>query len=326
MRTYLCMRCSWLLLCPVICAAQSYDPVEKYLERAFSVGVVLSDSEVVSFGLHDFDPNELFNLHNDNIGSEDALELRQQLAVTSLPYTFRFDTFDPKLTQLVTTRFSIISSDNSVKVEKHPGRDSQQELILGGMLGYGLDYQYDPHWSFTPTLGVHFQYYHNEHQYLSEYSQQQIKPQLEGVLYNTDAYAVTFEPAISVKYKQELPWGIWRFNSAAHYFYGFGGGAANDGNVGNPEGWYLSNGIELLRPLSNWSGSVQSLYATLRRVDIGGDPSHPIGANYYYETSFGWLMTPPISLSWVENLGLGISINYGSAIKGGSVVLFFNQG
>ncbi len=326
------MRIGWyffngtiLLSSPSVIADNTQDAVSKYLERAFSAGVVLSDSEVASFGLNDFDPNQLFNLHNENIGSQDALELRQQLAVTSLPYTFQFDTDHSDLTQLVTTRLSVISSNNEVKVEKRPGQDSQQELIVGGMLGYGLDFHYDQHWTFTPRASVHLQYYRNEHQYRSEYTQQVVKPQLDGVLFNTDAYAVIFEPTLTIRYNQSMPWGHWRVSGSAHYFYGVGGGAANKGEIGHPEGWYLSNGIEVKRNLSNWSGSVQSIYATLKRIDIGGDPSHPLGTNYYYETSFGWLMTPPFQVPWVDNIGIGLSINYGSAIKGGSVVLFFNQ-
>ncbi len=313
------------LLAALPAQAATLKSAEKYLERAFSVGVVLSDAEVASFGFHDFDPNEAFNLHNDNIGSEDSLELRQQLAVTALPYTFdlpelRFD-IHPQLL----TRFSIISADNSVKITDHPNKDAQQELILGGMIGYRTRVDYDEHWSITSSLGAHLQYYRNQHQYRSRYSQQFIKPLLDGVVFNTDAYALTLEPSLMLKYQRSQRWGEWNVSSSAHYFYGFGMGEANDGRVGNPEGWYLANGIQVTYPLMEWSSSIQSLYASLRRVDIGGDPSHPLGTNYYYESSLGWLLTPPFHSSWIDNLGIGLSINYGSVIKGGSIVLFFNQ-
>lgn len=36
-------------------------------------------------------------------------------------------------------------------------------------------------------------------------------------------------------------------------------------------------------------------------------------------------MTPPFKTQWVDNVGIGLSLNYGSALKGGSLVLFFNQ-
>jgi hypothetical protein len=37
------------------------------------------------------------------------------------------------------------------------------------------------------------------------------------------------------------------------------------------------------------------------------------------------LMTPPFKIDYVDNIGIGLSINYGSDLKGGSIVLFFNQ-
>ncbi|MCG6295872.1 Solitary outer membrane autotransporter beta-barrel domain, partial [Vibrio vulnificus] len=58
---------------------------------------------------------------------------------------------------------------------------------------------------------------------------------------------------------------------------------------------------------------------------VGGDTSESLGTHHYYEASVGWLMTPPFKTQWVDNVGIGLSLNYGSALKGGSLVLFFNQ-
>ncbi|HIF8937804.1 TPA: Solitary outer membrane autotransporter beta-barrel domain, partial [Vibrio cholerae] len=60
-------------------------------------------------------------------------------------------------------------------------------------------------------------------------------------------------------------------------------------------------------------------------VDVGSTPQEPLGTSNYYEASFGWLMTPPFEMELVDNIGLGLTFNYGSAFKGGSIVLFFNQ-
>ena len=71
-----------------------------------------------------------------------------------------------------------------------------------------------------------------------------------------------------------------------------------------------------------WS---QSFYTSFNRVDIGGDTKKPLNTDHYYEASMGWLMTPPVKIPFVVNIGVGMSLNYGSAFKGGSLVLFFNQ-
>lgn len=71
--------------------------------------------------------------------------------------------------------------------------------------------------------------------------------------------------------------------------------------------------------------SNQLIYSSFNRIDIGGDISEPMIATHYYEISLGWLMTPPFTSSWIDNVGLGLTVNYGSALRVGSVVLFFNQ-
>ncbi|WP_244249518.1 Solitary outer membrane autotransporter beta-barrel domain, partial [Vibrio fluvialis] len=53
--------------------------------------------------------------------------------------------------------------------------------------------------------------------------------------------------------------------------------------------------------------------------------NQPLGTSMYYEASVGWLMTPPFEISFIDNIGIGLAFNYGSAFKGGSIVLFFNQ-
>lgn len=60
-------------------------------------------------------------------------------------------------------------------------------------------------------------------------------------------------------------------------------------------------------------------------MDVGSDIQQPLGTSMYYEASVGWLMTPPFEISFIDNIGIGLSLNYGSAFKGGSIVLFFNQ-
>ncbi|MDV5060559.1 Solitary outer membrane autotransporter beta-barrel domain, partial [Vibrio diabolicus] len=47
------------------------DQIQKEYERNFAIGIVLSDSDVFTVGFHDFDPNEYFNIDNEDIGTQD---------------------------------------------------------------------------------------------------------------------------------------------------------------------------------------------------------------------------------------------------------------
>ncbi|MGD8110292.1 Solitary outer membrane autotransporter beta-barrel domain [Vibrio sp. TRT 17S01] len=309
---------------PALCLAKGNDSIQRYLEQSFSAAIVMTDSEVLTFGVHDFDPNDWFNLSNDKIGSEESIRLRQQIAVSTLPFTFELSDSEAVNKHRVVTRLSVLASAQDVEVRQGDEQDYQEQFILGAFSAYRYQYKLDESWTVTPGLGVHLQYFKNNHDYKSQYSQA-LKPKLDGVVFNTDAWAVAAEPHIELKYDSAEKWGSWNATSAAHYFYGYGWGEANYGDVGNPEGWYLASGVEAFYDITHWKESVQSVYASFRRIDVGGDTETPMGTNHYYETSFGWLMTPPFKSDWIDNVGIGLNFNYGSALMGGSIVLFFNQ-
>ncbi|EGA70807.1 hypothetical protein VISI1226_01740 [Vibrio sinaloensis DSM 21326] len=301
------------------------DFARNYLEQAFATSIVLTDSDVFTVGIHDFDPNDWFNLKNEQIGSDQSVQRRQEMAITTIPYTFELSEPSANNQQRVFTRFSVVRSRQDFSIFSNEAKDHNDEYILGGYAAYQYQFSLNEQWSVTPSIGVHLQYFKNHHDYRSDLSQAIIKPIFDGVLFNTDAWALSYEPSVEAKYTHVKDWGSWNFSSSFHYFYGMGWGKANGGDVGNPEGWYMGNGLEAYYNVNHWGKSLQSLYTSIRRIDIGGDTSDPLGTEHYYEGSVGWLMTPPFKSNLIDNIGIGLNINYGSALKGGSIVFFFNQ-
>ena len=308
-----------------LAASQGIPAVQDYLEQAFSAAIVLTDSDVFTVGVHDFDPNEWFNLDNEDIGSQDSVKLRQQIAVSTLPYTFELSDDEAMHKHQIFTRFSILGSRQDFEILPNEAQDYQHEIVLGAFTAYRYKYRLSDHWTLTPGIGLHLQYFKNEHEYRSDFSNDFVKPAFDKVIFNTDAWAASVEPHAELKYTKPTEWGNWHVTSSFHYFYGEGWGEANFGDVGNPEGWYYANGIEAYYNVSKWGRSIQSLYSSLRRIDVGGDTIGLLGTRHYYEGSVGWLMTPPFESDWIDNVGIGLNINYGSNLKGGSIVLFFNQ-
>lgn len=314
-----------LLVVSPLALAQGSQAYQAYLEQAFAAAIVLTDSDVFTFGVHDFDPNEWFNLDNEDIGSQESVLLRQQIAVSALPYTIDLSDEDAIHKHQIFTRFSVLGSRQDYEIRPQDTDDYQHEFVLGAFTAYRYKYQLTDFWTVTPGVGVHLQYFRNNHDYRSEFANEIVKPALDNVIFNTDAWALSVEPHIEFKYNEPTSWGSWNVASSFHYFYGHGWGEANYGQVGNPEGWYTANGIEAYYNVSQLGRSVQSIYSSFRRIDIGGDTSQPLGTPYYYEGSIGWLMTPPFESDLIDNVGIGLNINYGSNLKGGSIVLFFNQ-
>ncbi|HHF0482500.1 MULTISPECIES: Solitary outer membrane autotransporter beta-barrel domain [Vibrio] len=302
------------------------DQIQKEYERNFAIGIVLSDSDVFTVGFHDFDPNEYFNIDNEDIGTQDSVDLRKKIAVSTLP--FSFDLFEQEGIQthyLLNGRVYALSTEQDVYVDqKGQIPDKSKELVMGGYIEFAGEKHLTDKLTLSGAIGSHLMYYQNDYSYRSN-ALNDLKPFLEGVYLNTSAWAVVGEVNTKLKYLEHESWGKWYLWSAPHYFYGTGWGKANNGDIGNPEGWYWVNGIKVFYDFTHIGDTVQSVYSSFNRVDIGGDTRKPMNTVHYYEASVGWLMTPPFDSDWIDNIGIGLTINYGSALKGGSLVLFFNQ-
>ncbi|WP_025563229.1 Solitary outer membrane autotransporter beta-barrel domain [Psychromonas sp. SP041] len=59
--------------------------------EALATAVVLSDSDSISIGISNFDPQTLFNKNKENQTGRDAIALRNSLSIYNLPYTFVLD-------------------------------------------------------------------------------------------------------------------------------------------------------------------------------------------------------------------------------------------
>lgn len=301
-----------------------YAFIEKFLENNFAATVVLSDSEVFTVGISDFNPNEILNTENEDWGTETSLDNRKTYAVASWPYTFELSEEDAVNQHSVLLRLSGTLSDETIQFVDGEPHDDFHQTLVDLYSAYRVRHHFDQHWSLEPGIGHHLMYYQNSVDYHSP-TGQLFQPFLDDLIFNTSAWAAVLEPHIRLKYESPQSWGRWSVSSSWHYFYGFGWGQANEGEVGNPEGWYGANTLTGVYDFTQLGPSVQSVYASLRRVDVGGDIRAPLATSVYYETSFGWLMTPPFKSDWIDNVGIGLSLNYGSAFKGGSIVLFFNQ-
>ncbi|MGV2988264.1 Solitary outer membrane autotransporter beta-barrel domain [Vibrio sp. E150_011] len=317
-------------LFPVISLLAASSPVHadpryaSIFEDSFAAAIILTDSDALTLGFKDFDPNDWLNLDNDNIGSQDALDLRKSIGVSSLPFTFDIGN-NNLIEQRAVLRFSALRAEGDVVDIPNEAPDVHKETILGVFSGYEQEIPFAKHWSFETGIGVHLQYYFSDYDFNSTISQEKLKPLIDGQLVNTSAWAATVQPKVGFVYTAPREWGHVKYNSTFNYFSGVGWGQANDGDVGSPEGWYWSNEAKFFYDVADWGRSIQTLYSSIRRVDVGGDTVGPVGADHYYEGTVGWLMTPPFHIQFVDNIGIGLSLNYGSALKGGSLVLFFNQ-
>ncbi|MEZ8549053.1 Solitary outer membrane autotransporter beta-barrel domain [Vibrio cyclitrophicus] len=308
----------------IVSATTLSDLVRKDIERTFATSVLLNDTDVFTFGINNFDPNKVFRLDNEDIGSNDSVSRRKDIASISFPYTFELPEYIEDNHQEITLRLSALRIEKDVVYASTTKSDFQKESVVSGYLEFANVTQLDEHWSFSSAIGNHISYYRNDFEYRSSLLEP-YKDQLDGVYLNTDAWAYIVEPKVKLTFEDKNDWGKYKLSTSWHYFNGIGWGEANEGNIGHPEGWYIANEAKIFYDLIRWDRNITSMYSSIRRIDIGGDTVASMGTSSYYEGSVGWLLNPNLFNDWVDNVGIGLTINYGSSLKGGSLVIFFNQ-
>ena len=65
----------------------SNEAIQHRLEKIFAASIALTDSDAVSIGFVDFDPNSFINLNDSGFGSDKTIDTRSQVSVGSIPYS-----------------------------------------------------------------------------------------------------------------------------------------------------------------------------------------------------------------------------------------------
>nr|WP_238925390.1 Solitary outer membrane autotransporter beta-barrel domain [Vibrio sp. S11_S32] len=297
---------------------------QAYYEQLFASTVVLSDNDLISLGIQSFDPSSVFHTDNDNFGNEDTVQNRKNIAVFTLPLHFNLSEPDSPFQHNLQFRLGYLSISQDLQLADDTPMDNFKQEVYSGFFNYLLKYRLTSNWALGYGFGSYLMYANNSYNFNSQESQI-LKPFLDDAITNSSAWSTIIEPQIELDYEQHQAWGKWGFSSQWHYFYGKNWGQANDGYLGNPEGWRISNGVKFQYDLSHSFTYTPSLYSSIKRIDIGGDATQILETNSYYEASFGVLLSDLFGKDgWIETVGIGANINYGSALRGGSIILYVN--
>ncbi|PMG47659.1 hypothetical protein BCU90_11430 [Vibrio lentus] len=308
----------------------SNEVIKHRLEKKFAASIALTDSDAVSIGFVNFDPNSFVNLHGSGFGSEKTIDIRNQVSAGSIPYSSTIKTENSDLDVLWSVQASYALSEQDVETSTEVFSDCRlnpnKDTVLGLYGFMGLQNQLDQHWSVGYGLGVHTLYYRNKYEYNNS-STRTFQSQLDGYALNTSAWALIGEPSVKLQYLKPTNWGSWNVSSRSRYFYGTGWGEANDGDIGNPEGFSFVNGIEFRQDVKWASLSLNNpqVHYNFKRIDIAGDLKDPLDTHYYYEFGAGLVFDVPYDSYFFDNFGVGINFNYGSSLSGGSLLFLLNN-
>lgn len=297
---------------------------QKYYENIFALSVFLSNSEAITFGFANFDPKS-FN-PNDGDDYDEAVKLRNSLNVINIPYNLALPVAEDNHSYFDELNFAFSYVEQSQKQDfGYEFEDDNSDQILNGFFAFSRNWRLSDDWTFRTRLGSHFMHHRNRHEYNSDESKA-YSGELDGSYFNVNSNAFLLEPNLRFSYAQQKSWGKWSFASDYSYFYGWTFSSPSIARGANPEGWEVTNVLKLHYRLYQGSLHAESLFAKAQRVDIGGDIKPSIGTRYYYEFGLGLLLDTSKLTELIDNVGIGLNLNIGSNLNGGSVVLYFNEG
>lgn len=341
----------WLMALPpcLWCAtgsAQTADEgraaalAERQAASAFATSVVLTDTEVLTFGLLSFNPGSFIpGSEEDQFGSEESIGRRDSVTTFALPWKWELGPDDSKLTPYVQARFSFLQTKQDfirgARDPQEPGTspperdangatDESKDRVYGTYLGGGLSYELTEKWQLDAGTGLHLLRYQNDYE-----ADDSLSPvsgdDVEGALFGTAANALMGQVQTRLTYRSETRGAPWKYQSTYSYYAGDTISTEQALPSVQPETWSWANGVTVYWDLPEVRATPNKLRLLARRVDVGGDVTRTLETNHYYQMGVGWLFDVDGSPSWLENLGISVMVNYGSALSGGSLVLLYNE-
>lgn len=301
------------------------------IEEALAVATLMSDSEALTFGFANVDLTAVSD--DPELGNDDSLSYRNSLDVFVVPYTWKLTPKSDAWEHALTVRAFYIKSQRSLSYsiasaasgEQVDDSGDLQEDTYGAYVNYSQYYHVTDNWYVESALGLHLSYYRNTYKYSNDVDDD-IKEQLDNKIFNVSTLALIVEPEVGIGYAKDQQWGAWRLHNNTNYIYGHGiGGSIEDPSKINPEGWRLTNGVEFTVEVPELWGVNDFVTIDFKRIDVLGDLGQMADKGHYYETTFGWIIDTKDKLPLLDNIGIGLSINYGSSLSGGTLVLYYNE-
>ncbi|MBW3138234.1 Solitary outer membrane autotransporter beta-barrel domain [Ferrimonas balearica] len=297
--------------------------VRQQLNEVFSTAALLSNTEAITLGFVNFDPNEFLPIDDPDFGDENSVELRNELTVYTLPWSWHLTEFQGGDLGL-TARLSYVRSKQELSL--FPLEDATVDLnddtIYTLFVQPTYRYPLSKHWQVQFGLGGYLMRYDNDFSFRNSVSRQ-LQPQLDNRLTNIEVSAWMVQPELRVDYRFERGRAYWHYRSAFAYTWGRTFDEPGPLVSADPESWRWLNGVSMRRPFPAGLPD-QDYRLSLSRIDINGDTVRPFDTHYYYEFSAEWLLNTRGKVPLLDDVGVGLLVNYGSALKGASLIFVYN--
>lgn len=294
-------------------------------ESILATSLVLTDSEAITFGVMSFDPAQFVPLSGDQFGDEDSLERRRSVTTYAFPMRWQLSDDKQQLKAQLKLRLNYLQFERDLvvtNVENDIGNSTQgrnKNAVYGGYLANAWSYEINDAWKIEAEAGAHLLRYKSR-----VASSTPVVDVNTDALFDGDTNALVGEIKTRAIYRNDNDTLPWEFQSTYSYYRGRTIGSGGLDEV-RPDTWTWSNGVVArwhLSPVWDMPNQIRTL---VRRIELGGDVVETFNSRSYYELGVGWLFDTEDRFGWLNNLGLSVSLNVGSALSGGSLVLLYNQ-
>ncbi len=319
-----------LLLASCVCAARDgAAELDRIIQNAFAgnsvTALIMTDEDVVNLGLLDFDPNDYVNA-SDQLGSEDSTARRSNLKSITIP--LRRDVYsDDNSSFYVGGKLAYLQNDQDLSFAGQSGSQEDALTEKTALLGVGAGYTtwLNERWELEAGLYLNWLHYSNDVRFNSDASRA-LAPLLEGYLTDISYNVLIAEPVVTAKYHIDLQQTHLELFARYHYLNGSTVDPDKKAHDFSPEAWYASMGVLAKRPFTGAGWQRHSLWYRVAQVNMGGDLHGALGTDKYYEAGVAWLVeTPGLLGGLLDSVGLGVNLNYGSDLKGGTLIFLFNK-
>ncbi|WP_347332775.1 Solitary outer membrane autotransporter beta-barrel domain [Marinimicrobium locisalis] len=309
---------------------------ERQAESAFATSVVLTDTEVLTLGLLSFDPGSFIPVDEDQFGTEESISRRDSVTTFALPWQWKLAPEESRLVPYIEARLSFLRTKQNIirgapEPEEQDATPSEQDTsdenrdrVYGGYLGGGLSHTLTEKWQLDAGAGLHLLRYQNSYQ-ASTSLLPAGREDIAGLVSDTAATALMGEVRARFTYNGKFRGVPWKYQSTYSYYAGDTLSTAQGLDNVEPTTWSWANGITAYWDLPDVLNTSNKLRVLARRIDVGGDVTRTLGADRYYQIGVGWLFDMEGDPEWLDNLGVSVMMNYGSALSGGSLLLLYNE-
>ena len=299
---------------------ESLGVAVRSVEQALAIATLMSDSEALTFGFANVD----LEVEDPGFGNEKSTNLKNSLDVFVIPYTWDLEPKSKAWEHAITVRAFYIASKRDSQLFSDVS-DKLKQNTYGIYGNYSQFYHITHQWYVTSALGAHLSYYKNSYSYGDGFPEE-TKAELDNIAFNVTTLALIAEPEVGIGYERDEQWGKWRAHNQINYIYGHGlSGSIDKPSSINPEGWRITNGVEFTVNVPELWGVNDFITVDFKRIDLMGDLEAMADNGYYYETTIGWVIDTQDKIPFLDNIGIGLSVNYGSSISGATLVLYWNE-